>query len=55
MNEERRDLNREDIRQLAGDVLDVLGVEKADFNDDERDVLRRALDDWRRKKKNEAL
>ena len=55
MNEERRELNREEIRRFAGEVLDAMGVEKAEWNDEERDILRRALDDWRRKKKNETL
>lgn len=54
MNEGNREWSREEIRALAREVLDALGVEKADLDDEEREILRRAVEDWRRRKKERA-
>lgn len=43
-------LTRDEVKALAGEVLDALGVEKAEMTDEEREILRRAVEDWRRKK-----
>lgn len=44
-------LTRDEVKALAGEVLEALGVEKAEMTDEEREVLRRAIENWRRQKK----
>ena len=44
-------LTRDEVKALAGEVLEAMGVEKAEMTDEEREVLRRAIEDWRRQKK----
>ena len=50
MNEGTKELTREEIRTLAGAVLDVLGVPEIERTDEEREVIRRAIDEYRRRK-----
>lgn len=50
MNEGTKELTREEIRALAGAVLDVLGVPEIERTDEEREVIRRAIDEYRRRK-----
>ena len=44
-------LTRDEVKALAGEALEALGVEKAEMTDEEREVLRRAIENWRRQKK----
>lgn len=50
MNEGTKELTRDEIRALAGAVLDVLGVPEIERTDEEREVIRRAIDEYRRRK-----
>lgn len=50
MNEGTKELTREEIRALAGAVLDVLGVPEIERTDEEREVIRGAIDEYRRRK-----
>ena len=40
-------LNREDVRALAGEVLGALGVEKVEMDEEEREAVKRAVEAWR--------
>ena len=55
MNEGRKELSREDIRQIAEETLKALGVETVELDDGEMDVIRRAVEEWRNGKGNEGL
>ena len=55
MNEGTREFTREEIRQIAEETLKALGVEPVELDDGERDVIRKAVEEWRgRKKMNEG-
>ena len=53
MNEgnERRnegaELTREESKALAGALLDAMGLPEPDLDDEEREVIRRAVREWR--------
>jgi hypothetical protein len=56
MNEGTREFTREEIRQIAGETLKAMGVEKGEMSEEEREVVRKAVEEWRgRKKRNEGL
>lgn len=43
-------LTVEELKNLAEGVLDVLGLPNVERSDEEREVIRRAVEDYRRKK-----
>ena len=47
------ELSREDVRALAGEVLEALGVETVEMDEGEVDAVQRAVDEWRRGKARE--
>lgn len=49
MNEGRKKLSREEIRQIAEETLKALGVEPVELDDGEREVIRKAAEEWRKK------
>ena len=55
MNEGTREFTREEIRQIAEETLKALGVETGELDDGEQEVIRKAVEEWRgRKKMNEG-
>jgi len=46
-------LSREDVRALAGEVLEALGVEKVEMDGEEQEAVKRAVDEWRRRRARE--
>lgn len=46
-------LSREDVGALAGEVLEALGVEKVEMDEEEEAVVRRAVEEWKRGKTRE--
>ena len=46
-----KEFTREEIREIAGETLKALGVEMGELSEEERDVVRRAVEEWRRRKK----
>lgn len=53
MNEGTQELSRGEIRQLAGQVLVAIGVEKVELDEGEEDAVRRAVEAWKRGKAQE--
>ena len=53
MNEGNRgkEFTREEIREIADETLRAIGVEKGELSEEEREVVRKAVEAWRRKKK----
>ena len=51
MNEGTSKFTREELRQIAEETLKALGVEPVELDDGERDVIRRAVEEWRKRKK----
>lgn len=51
MNEGTKEFSREEIREIAEETLKALGVEPVEMSDEEREVIRRAVEDWRNRKK----
>lgn len=49
------ELSREDVRALAGEVLEALGVETVELDEGEQKVIRKAVEEWRKRKGNEGL
>lgn len=49
------ELSREDVRALAGEVLEALGVETVELDEGEQEVIRKAVEEWRKRKGNEGL
>ena len=50
MNEGTSKFTREEIREIAEETLKAMGVEKAELDDGERDVIREAVEEWRKRK-----
>ena len=50
MNEGTKELTREELRALANAVLDTLGIEDVERTDEEREVIRRAIRDYRERR-----
>lgn len=46
-------LSREDVRALAGEVLEALGVEKVEMDGEEQEAVKRAVEEWRRRRARE--
>ena len=44
------ELSREDVRALAGEVLEALGVETVEMDEEEREAVRKAVEAWRKGK-----
>ena len=44
------ELSREDVRALAGEVLEALGVETLEMDEEELEVVRKAVEAWRKGK-----
>lgn len=57
MNEGTREFTREELRQIAEETLKAMGVEMGEMSEEEREVIRRAVEDWRKRKgnRNEGL
>ena len=57
MNEGTSKFTREELRQIAEETLKALGVEPVELDDGERDVIRKAVEEWRKRngKGNEGL
>lgn len=50
-----KEFSREEIRQIAEETLKALGVETGELDDGEQEVIRKAVEEWRgRKKMNEG-
>ena len=47
------EFSREEIREIAEETLKALGVEPVELDDGEREVIRKAVEEWR--KRNEGL
>ena len=46
---------REEIREIAEETLRAIGVEKGEMSEEEREVIRKAVEEWRgRMKGNEG-
>ena len=54
MNEGTKELTREELRALANAVLDTLGIEDVERTDEEREVIRRAIRDYRERRNEET-
>lgn len=50
MNEGNSKFTREELRQIAEETLKALGVEPVELDDGERDVIRKAVEEWRKRK-----
>ena len=46
-----KEFTREEIREIAEETLKALGVEPVELDDVERDVIRKAVEEWRGRKK----
>ena len=55
MNEGTREFTSDELRQIAEETLKALGVEPVELDDGERDVIRMAVEEWRKRKGNEGL
>ena len=53
MNEGNKAFSSDEIRQIAEETLKALGVEPVEMDDGERDVIRKAMEEWRNRKGNE--
>ena len=51
MNEGTSKFTREELRQIAEETLKALGVEPVEMSEEERGVIRRAVEEWRNRKK----
>ena len=52
-----KEFTREEIREIAEETLRAIGVEKGEMDDGEREVIRKAVEEWRKRrgKWNEGL
>jgi hypothetical protein len=52
MNEGNRvkEFSREEIREIAEETLRAIGVEPVELDEREREVVRKAVEEWRRRK-----
>ena len=46
-----KEFTREEIREIAEETLKAIGVETGELSEEEREVIRKAVEEWRRKKK----
>jgi hypothetical protein len=47
-----KEFTREEIREIAEETLKALGVETGELDDGERDDIRKAVEEWRKRKGN---
>ena len=45
-----KEFSREEIRQIAEETLKALGVENGEMSEEEREVVRKAVEEWRGRK-----
>lgn len=45
-----KEFTREEIREIAEATLRAIGVEPVELDDGERDVIRKAVEEWRKRK-----
>lgn len=45
-----KEFTREEIREIAEETLRAIGVEKGELSEEEREVVRKAVEEWRGKK-----
>lgn len=52
-----KEFTREEIREIAGETLKALGVETGELDEGEREVIRKAVEEWQKRKgkRNEGL
>jgi predicted Ser/Thr protein kinase len=52
MNEGTRvkEFTREEIREIAEETLKALGVDTGELSEEEREVIRKAVEEWRGRK-----
>ena len=46
-----KEFTREEIREIAEETLRAIGVETGELSDEEREVVRKAVEEWRERKK----
>lgn len=46
-----KEFTREEIREIAEETLKAMGVEQVELDEEEREVVRRAVEEWRERKK----
>ena len=47
-----KEFTREEIREIAEETLRALGVETGELSEEEREVIRKAVEEWRKRKGN---
>ena len=45
-----KEFTREEIREIAEETLKALGVEPVELSEEEREVVRKAVEEWRGRK-----
>ena len=45
-----KEFSREEIREIAEETLKALGVDNVEMDDGEREVIRKAVEEWRGRK-----
>lgn len=45
-----KEFTREEIREIAEETLRALGVETGELSEEEREVIKRAVEEWRMRK-----
>ena len=50
-----KEFTREEIREIAEETLRALGVEPVELDDEEQDVIRKAVEEWRNRKKAQTM
>ena len=45
-----KEFTREEIREIAEETLRAIGVEKGEMDDGEREVIRKAVEEWRKRR-----
>lgn len=47
-----KEFTREEIWEIAEETLRAIGVEKGEMDDGEREVIRKAVEEWRKRRGN---
>lgn len=45
-----KEFSREEIRQIAEETLSAIGVVKVELSEEEKEVIRKVAEEWRRRK-----
>jgi hypothetical protein len=45
-----KEFSREEIRQIAEETLRAIGVVKVELSEEEKEVIRKVAEEWRRRK-----